>query len=111
MKHDFTEWLAAIGSPRFEARRRFFFAQVFTLLASQGFVLENPDAIAGGYRLEFKKGDCWVIADRYSSYPVSGETPGIQLYNETESWEASFSAYTPFHLVASALETLTTEQE
>lgn len=110
MKHGFTEWLDAIGKTS-ALKKRDFFAKVFALLSSQGFTLQNPDAIPGGYRLEFKRGNCWVIADRYSSYPVAGETPGIQLYNETESWEASFTAYTPFHLVASALETLTSEQE
>lgn len=110
MNNDFTPWLDALGSTRFEPRRREFFTKVFALLSSHGFTLDNPDAIDGGYRLEFHLGDCWVIADRYSSFPVAGETPGIQLYNEVESWEASFSAYTPMHIVIEAINELAQDE-
>ena len=110
MNNDFTPWLDAIGSTRFEKRRREFFTKVFALLSSHGFALENPDAIDGGYRLEFQFGDCWVIADRYSSFPVAGETPGIHLYDETNSWEASFTAYTPMHIVIEALNALAADE-
>lgn len=110
MNNDFTPWLDAIGSTRFEKRRREFFTKVFALLSSHGFALENPDAIDGGYRLEFQFGDCWVIADRYSSFPVAGEIPGIHLYDETNSWEASFTAYTPIHIVIEALNALAADE-
>lgn len=110
MNNDFTPWLDAIGSTRFEKRRREFFTKVFALLSSHGFALENPDAIDGGYRLEFQFGDCWVIADRYSSFPVAGETPGIHLYDETNSWEASFTAYTPMHIAIEAINALAADE-
>lgn len=105
MKHDFTPWLDAI---REGPRKRAFFVAIFRKLEDLGFYLENPDAIDGGYRLEFRKGEdlTWVICDRHMSFPVAGEDPGIQLYSETESWEASFRTYTPTQLVLDALEYL-----
>lgn len=104
MNHNFTDWLAALGGrSRHSQRNATFFATIFSELAELGFELENPNAIEGGYRLEFKKGDCWVIADRYCSFPVAGESPGIQLYNENEAWEIMFEAYSPIKLVKAAL--------
>ena len=108
MNNDFTPWLDALGTR--EKRRREFFTKVFAVISSHGFTLENPNAIDGGYRLSFKRGDCWVVADRYSSFPVAGETPGIHLYDETNSWEASFTAYTPMHIVIEAINALAADE-
>jgi len=108
MNNDFTPWLDALGTR--EKHRREFFTKVFAVIASHGFTLENPNAIEGGYRLSFKRGDCWIIADRYSSFPVAGETPGIHLYDETNSWEASFTAYTPMHIVIEAINALAADE-
>lgn len=110
MKHDFTPWIDTIGRPRFAQRSREFFRIIFANLTELGFHLANPDALAGGYRLEFKRGSCWVIADRYMSFHVAGETPGIQLYDESESWEASFHSYTPVSIVTAAILALSTDE-
>lgn len=109
MKHDFTPWIDAIGV-KCAFKKREFFRIIFANLTELGFHLANPDAIAGGYRLEFQRGNCWVIADRYMSFPVAGETPGIQLYDESESWEASFHSYTPVSIVTQALNALSTNE-
>ena len=108
MNNDFTPWLDSLGSR--EKRRREFFAKVFALISSRGFTLENPDAIDGGYRLSFRLRDCWIIADRYSSFPVAGETPGIHLYDEVNSWEASFTSYTPIHIVIESINALAADE-
>jgi len=115
MNNDFTPWLDALSSQANPCRKKAFFAKVFPLIASHGFVLKNPDAIDGGYRLEFvtptnSNRVQWIIADRYSSFPVAGETPGIHLYDEAHSWEASFTAYTPMHIVIEALNALTADE-
>jgi hypothetical protein len=102
-------WINTLGSR--EKRRRDFFTYVFSELVKTGFVLENPDAIEGGYRLSFLRGNSWVIADRYASYPVAGETAGVSLYNESEEWECSFSARSPVGLVIEAIEHLTADEE
>jgi len=107
MNNDFTPWIEALGKR--EYTRAKFFKAVFAKLEELGFTLQNQDAIDGGYRLEFQLGDKWVIADRYSSFPVAGETPGIHLYDETNSWEASFTAYAPLLLVMTALDFLNTQ--
>jgi hypothetical protein len=109
MSHDLTPWLDAV---REGPRKRAFFVSVFRKLEDLGFILRNPDAIDGGYRLEFRNDDnlTWVIADRHMSWPVAGEDPGIQLYSENEAWEASFRARTPTQLVLDALEYLTANE-
>lgn len=109
MSHDLTPWLDAINEG---PRKRAFFVSVFRKLEDLGFILKNPDAIDGGYRLEFRNDDnlTWVIADRHMSWPVAGEDPGIQLYSENEAWEASFRARTPTQLVLDALEYLTANE-
>jgi len=109
MNNDFTPWLDALGAR--EKHRREFFTKVFAVIASHGFTLENPNAIDGGYRLSFKRGDCWIIADRYASYPVAGETAGVSLYNESEEWECSFSARSPVGLVIEAIKHVNPDQE
>lgn len=109
MSYDLTPWLDAINEG---PRKRAFFATIFRKLEDLGFILKNPDAIDGGYRLEFCNDDnlTWVIADRYMSFPVAGEDPGIQLYSENEAWEASFRARTPVQLALDALEYLTANE-
>jgi hypothetical protein len=74
-------------------------------------VLENTDGIEGGYRLSFLRGNSWVIADRYMSFAVAGETSGISLYNEVDEWEAKFSARAPVNLVLSAIDNLNPDEE
>jgi len=103
--NDLTPWLDSINEG---PRKRAFFAAVFSKLEDLGFTLRNPDAINGGYRLEFRSDSSftWVIADRYMSWPVAGEDPGIQLYSENEAWEASFRARTPIQLALDAIEYL-----
>lgn len=103
--NDITPWLDAVCEG---PRKRAFFVSVFRKLEDLGFILKNPDAIHGGYRLEFRRGEdlTWVICDRYMSFPVAGEEPGIQLYSENEAWEASFRATTPVQLAIDALEYL-----
>jgi len=107
--NDLTPWLDAV---REGPRKRAFFAAVFSKLEDLGFILKNPDAIDGGYRLEFRRDSSftWVIADRHMSWPVAGEDPGIQLYSENEAWEASFRARTPVQLALDALEYLTANE-
>jgi len=107
--NDLTPWLDSINEG---PRKRAFFAAVFSKLEELGFILNNPDAIDGGYRLEFfNEGNLtWVVADRYTSFPVAGEDPGIQLYSENEAWEASFRARTPVQLALDALEYLTANE-
>jgi len=109
MSHDLTPWLDAINEG---PRKRAFFATIFRKLEDLGFILKNPDAIDGGYRLEFRNDDnlTWVIADRHMSWPVAGEDPGIQLYSENEAWEASFRARVPVQLALDALEYLTANE-
>lgn len=103
--NDLTPWLDSINEG---PRKRAFFVAVFSKLEELGFILNNPDAIDGGYRLEFCNEDnlTWVVADRYTSFPVAGEDPGIQLYSENEAWEASFRARTPIQLALDAIEYL-----
>lgn len=109
MSHDLTPWLDAINEG---PRKRAFFAVIFSKLEDLGFILKNPDAIDGGYRLEWRNDDnlTWVIADRHMSWPVAGEDPGIQLYSENEAWEASFRARVPVQLALDALEYLTANE-
>jgi len=94
-----------------DVRRRSFFTRVFNKLSELGYTLENQDGIEGGYRLSFQRGNAWVIADRYMSFAVAGETSGISLYNESEEWEAKFSARSPINLVLSAIDNITQEDE
>jgi hypothetical protein len=107
--NDLTPWLDSINEG---PRKRAFFDGVFSKLEDLGFILKNPDAIDGGYRLEFRSYSSftWVIADRHMSWPVAGEDPGIQLYSENEAWEASFRARTPIQLALDALEYLTANE-
>lgn len=109
MSYDLTPWLDAINEG---PRKRAFFVTIFRKLEDLGFTLRNPDAIDGGYRLEFRSESSftWVIADRHMSWPVAGEDPGIQLYSENEAWEASFRARTPVQLALDALEYLTANE-
>jgi len=109
MSYDLTPWLDAINEG---PRKRAFFVTIFRKLEDIGFTLRNPDAIDGGYRLEFRNDDnlTWVIADRHMSWPVAGEDPGIQLYSENEAWEASFRARVPVQLALDALEYLTANE-
>lgn len=108
MTHDFTEWTASFSRSASKVR---FFQRLFAKLTELGFTLENPDAIAGGYRLEFVKGPAFVIVDRYALLPVAGETHGVSLYHDVDSWEAVFNSLTPFQIVADALQFLTKEDE
>lgn len=108
MTHDFTEWTANFSRSASKVR---FFQRLFAALEKHGFTLQNPDAIAGGYRLEFVKGPAFVMVDRYALMPVAGETEGVSLYHDSDSWEAVFNSLTPFQIVASALEFLTKEDE
>jgi len=108
MIHDFTEWTASFSRSASKVR---FFQRLFAKLEELGFNLENPDAIAGGYRLEFVKGPAYVMVDRYALLPCAGETEGVSLYHDSRSWEAVFNSFTPFHIVADALESLTNEEE
>jgi len=108
MKHDFTEWTATFSRSASKVR---FFQRLFAKLTELGFTLQNPDAIAGGYRLEFVKGPAFVMVDRYTPLPVAGETEGVSIYHDSDSWEAVFNSLTPFQIIASALESLTSEEE
>ena len=97
-------WIEHIDS-RSKSRREFF-CSVFFKLGSLGFKLQNPDAIEGGYRLEFRKGDKHVVADRWMSFPVMGETPGLALHEDAEDWDCTFSALAPLSMVLKSLEYL-----
>lgn len=108
MTHDVTEWTATFSRSASKVR---FFTRLFAKLTELGFTLENPDAIVGGYRLEFVKGPAFVMVDRYAQLPVAGETHGVSLYHDSDSWEAVFNALTPFQIVAAALEHLIQEDE
>lgn len=108
MKHNFSEWTASFK--RSESKVRFF-QRLFSKLEASGFRLENPDAIAGGYRLEFVKDAAYVMVDRYALFPVAGETEGVSLYHDTRSWEAVFNALTPFTIVSDAIDFLVSEHE
>jgi hypothetical protein len=101
-------WIECL--PSRDVRRRAFFTHIFNRLNELGFVLENQDGIEGGYRLSFLRGNSWVIADRYMSFAVAGETSGISLYNEVEEWEAKFSARVPVNVVISAINTLNPDE-
>jgi hypothetical protein len=96
-------WIEHLGKG---VRRREFFTYVFSELVKTGFTLENPNAIDGGYRLSFERGNATVIADRYASYPVAGEAAGISICDGSEDWECSFSARSPAGLVIEAIEHL-----
>lgn len=108
MNNDFTPWLECLDIRR--QRYRDFFTDVFARLDRLGFTLTNPDAIDGGYRLEFRKGDAHVVADRWMSLPVLGETPGIALHQDCEEWDCVFSARTPIDIVTKALNELAVDE-
>jgi len=108
MKHDFTEWTQSFKRSQAKVR---FFRQLFETLEKRQFTLQNPDAIPGGYRLEFVKDAAYVMVDRYTMAPVAGETEGVSLYHDTRSWEAVFSALTPFTIVSDAIEFLTADED
>ena len=106
--NNFTPWLTAI-SP-LTCYRIEFFTAVFRKLHNLGFTLQNPDAIEGGYRLEFRKGYKHVVADRYCSFPVAGETPGLALHDDAEDWDCTFSALAPLSMVLKSLEYLAADE-
>ena len=106
--NNFTPWLDALGARN--RGRREFFGTVFGKLERLNFTLQNPNAIEGGYRLEFHKGDKYVVADRYCSFPVMGETPGIALYDDAEDWDCTFSALAPLSMVLKSLEYLAEDE-
>ena len=101
-------WIEHI--PSRAKRLREFFNAIFAKLEFEGFTLQNPDAIDGGYRLEFRKGDKHVVADRYCSFPVMGETPGIALHDDAEDWDCTFSAIAPLSMVLKSLEYLAEDE-
>ena len=108
MTHNFNPWFDSLGE---RARRiREFYFNVFTKLNELGFQLENPNAIEGGYRLEFRQGDKHVVADRWMSFPVLGETPGLALHDDMEEWDCTFSARSPINLVLKSLEYLAADE-
>jgi hypothetical protein len=102
-------WIASL--PSRDVRRRAFFTHVFNRLDELGFKLENEDAIDGGYRLEFRKGNSHVVADRYMHFPVMGETPGVALHEDGEEWDCTFTARVPVNVVISAIDTLNPDAE
>jgi len=102
-------WIEHIDSR--SKTRRDFFRTVFSKLETLGFTLTNPDAIEGGYRLEFRKGDKHVVADRWMSFPVLGETPGIAIHEDAEEWDCVFSARTPIDIVTKALNELASNED
>lgn len=106
--NELTPWLDSLGA-RNRCRREFF-RSVFSKLETLGFTFENPDAIEGGYRLEFRKGYKHVVADRYCSFPVMGETPGIALHDDAEDWDCTFSALAPLSMVLKSLEYLAADE-
>jgi len=108
MTHNFTPWLVCLGYRK--EHQRDFFIDVFCRLHKLSFTLTNPDAIDGGYRLEFRKGDAHVVADRWMSFPVLGETPGIAIHQDCEEWDCVFSARTPIDIVTKALNELAADE-
>lgn len=87
------------------------FVAIFNKLDSLGFTLKNPDAIDGGYRLEFKKGDAFVIVDRHLVFPVQGECPGIALYCDSREFECVLSIRTPLELILKSIAALAHNEE
>jgi len=82
------------------------FVAIFNKLDALGFTLKNPDAIDGGYRLEFRNGDTFVIVDRYLVFPVQGERPGIALYCDSSEFECVLSIRTPLELILKSIAVL-----
>ncbi len=78
------------------------FNAVFKRLDECGFVLDNPQAITGGWALEWKCGDSQVIASRCIQFP-DGDMYGIHMCNDTESGQASFNCYFPLSVVYEAI--------
>jgi hypothetical protein len=97
--------------PSRDVRRRAFFTHVFNRLDELGFKLQNENAIEGGYRLEFRKGNCHVVADRHMQFPVMGETPGVALHEDGEEWDCTFTARVPVNVVLSAINELNPDEE
>jgi hypothetical protein len=107
MNNDFTPWLESVT----RERHRKFFESAFKYLSSFGFLIENPDAIEGGYRLEFRKYDRHIITDRYMSFPVQGEAPGLALYDDANDYEIKISAGTPTMMLYETLNSFAADQE
>lgn len=96
MKHDFAPWLDCL-----QPSHRMTFEEVFANL--RDFTLRNPDAIDGGYRLEFRLNDAHVVVDRWMAFPVMGETPGVALHHDALGWDCTFSACTPVSVIIRAI--------
>lgn len=109
---NFTPWLQCLRSDQPKARA--VFPVVFAKLESLGFTLSNPDAIDGGYRLEFRGGsgnDAYVIIDRYMVFPAQGERPGISIYCDSREFEGTFSYKMPLDIITKALAILSANED
>lgn len=104
---DFSPWAEHIRG--FPERR--WVMSIFAKLSMRGFVCQNPDAIDGGYRLEFQREECWVIVDRYASFQVNGERLGVSVYHDSKSSEFSFNSYCPSQMFSDALDMILHENE
>jgi len=106
--NDLTPWLRCLRIDQRSAAAAF--PVILTELESLGFTLQNPDAIDGGYRLEFRKGDKWAIIDRYMIFPTQGEAPGIALYCDFREFECTLSTRTPLDIITKALTILASDE-
>lgn len=107
MTHNLTPWINTIARPGRSIAP--WFSEVFKWLHENGFQIANKDAetdIQDGYAIIWKRGHAEVTASRFVDFPVAGETPGLRLSDEMESWETIISARTPFSVVFEALRQL-----
>jgi hypothetical protein len=102
--NNLTPWLESFGNERLKLVQAF--TAIFNKLDALGFTLNNPDAIDGGYRLEFRKGEAWATVDRYLVFPVQGECPGIALYCDSREFECVLSIRTPLELILKSIAVL-----
>lgn len=104
---EFAPWAEHISS-HYEQR---WAISIFAKLSMRGFVCQNPDAIDGGYRLEFRKGDRFVIVDRWIAFPTQGEQPGLILWNDSDEYDCTFSIRTPLDIITKALAILASDED
>ena len=107
MSHNLTPWINTIARPGRSIAP--WFSEVFKWLHENGFELQGnvPGIdIQDGNALTFKKDHAEVTASRFVDFPVAGESPGLRLSDEMESWETIISARTPFSVVFEALRQL-----
>jgi hypothetical protein len=96
MTPDFTPWLDHLplrGTPASNTRRLQWFQSIFAWLDQHNYTLDDPTGIHEGHALLFNNDCSFVKLSLHTTFHTRPAEPGITIYSQDESWEASIGYY------------------